>query len=240
MRHGPAAERSWSSANGYSAFRRRKDLEPPSQLKAELRPYQRVGYGWLRALSDSGFGGVLADDMGLGKTVQALALLAHRHLEVGTDRPSLLIVPTSLLGNWQRESARFAPGLKLLILHGPARDARFAEIAQHHLIVTTYPLVNRDNKVLFAQEYDLAILDEAQAVKNPTAAVSKHIRAIRARQRIALTGTPMENNLQELWSLYDWLIPGLLGERKAFTAEYRKPIEQFGDRAKQATALVPD
>ena len=210
-----------------------QDLEPPSQLKAELRPYQRVGYGWLRALSDSGFGGVLADDMGLGKTVQALALLAHRHLEVGTDRPSLLIVPTSLLGNWQRESARFAPGLKLLILHGPARDARFAEIAQHHLIVTTYPLVNRDNKVLFAQEYDLAILDEAQAVKNPTAAVSKHIRAIRARQRIALTGTPMENNLQELWSLYDWLIPGLLGERKAFTAEYRKPIEQFGDRAKQ-------
>ncbi len=210
------------------------DLEPPPQLQAELRPYQRVGYGWLRALSDSGFGGALADDMGLGKTMQALALLAHRHLEVGTDRPSLLIVPTSLLGNWQREAARFAPGLKLLILHGPARDARFTEIADHHLIVTTYPLVNRDHEVLFAQEYDLAILDEAQAVKNPAAAVAKRIREIRARQRIALSGTPMENNLQELWSLYDWLIPGLLGDRKAFTAKYRRPIEQLGDRAKQA------
>ena len=143
-------------------------------------------------------------------------------------------MPTSLLGNWQREAARFAPGLKLLILHGPARSARFGEIADHHLIVTTYPLINRDHEALFAQEYDLAILDEAQAVKNPAAAVAKRIRDIRARQRIALTGTPMENNLQELWSLYDWLIPGLLGDRKAFTAEYRRPIEQLGDRAKQA------
>ncbi len=210
-----------------------QDQAPPPQLKAELRPYQRTGYGWLRALTDCGFGGVLADDMGLGKTIQALALLAHRHLEAGADRPSLLIVPTSLLGNWQREAARFAPDLKLLRLHGPNRRDRFAEIPDHHVIMTTYPLVNRDHEDLFAQRYDLAILDEAQAVKNPAAAIAKHIRQIDARQRIALTGTPMENNLQELWALYDWLIPGLLGDRKGFTATYRKPIEQLGDRSQQ-------
>lgn len=219
-----------------------RDLTPPPQLVADLRPYQRTGYGWLRALTENGFGGALADDMGLGKTVQALALLAHRHLEEGSDRPSLLIVPTSLLGNWQREAARFAPGLELLILHGADRKARFSEISDHHLVITTYPLINRDHEALFAQDYDLAMLDEAQAVKNPAASVAKRIRAIRARQRLALTGTPMENNLQELWALYDWLIPGLLGDRKTFTSEYRKPIEQNGDQARQrqlATRVKP-
>jgi len=221
---------------------RNRDLAPPPQLACDLRPYQRKGYGWLRTLNEHGFGGVLADDMGLGKTVQALALLVHRHLEVRSDKPSLLIVPTSLLGNWRREAERFAPGLKLLILHGPDRKARFNEVADHHLVVTTYPLINRDHEALFAQDYDLVILDEAQAVKNPAASVARRIRDIQARQRIALTGTPMENNLQELWSLYDWLIPGLLGDRKSFNSEYRKPIEQTGDRLKQrqlATRVKP-
>ncbi len=210
-----------------------QDSLPPPGLTAELRPYQRTGYGWLRALSDTGFGGALADDMGLGKTVQALALLAHRHLEAGCDRPSLLVAPTSLLGNWRREAARFTPDLKLLVLHGPDRRARFAEIPKHHLIVTTYPLVNRDHADIFVHSYDLAILDEAQAVKNPAAAMAKRIREIDARMRLALTGTPMENNLQELWALYDWLIPGLLWDRKEFAAKYRRPIEQQGDRARQ-------
>ena len=207
--------------------------DTPPSLKAELRPYQQVGYGWLKALSESGFGGILADDMGLGKTVQALALLVHRHLEVKTDRPSLLVVPTSLIGNWQNEAARFAPDLKLLILHGPDRHERFAQISDNDLIITTYPLINRDHEVLFEHEFDLAILDEAQAVKNPTASVAKRIRQIKARQRIALTGTPLENNLTELWSLFDWLIPGLLGNRKSFASEYRRPIEQLGDRSRQ-------
>lgn len=209
------------------------DMEPPISLKADLRPYQRTGYGWLRTLADSGYGGVLADDMGLGKTVQALALLAHRHLEDGADRPSLLVAPTSLLGNWRREAARFAPGLKFLILQGLGRKEKFAEIPNHHVIATTYPLLNRDHEALFAHQFDVAILDEAQAVKNPASAVSKRIREIQARHRLALTGTPMENNLEELWSLFDWLVPGLLGDRKAFNAEYRRPIEQKGDRASQ-------
>ena len=209
------------------------ELAPPATLKGELRPYQRTGYGWLKALSESGFGGVLADDMGLGKTVQTLALLAHRHLEEKVERPSLLVVPTSLVGNWRREAARFVPDLKLLVLHGPDRRRRFPEIPDHHLVVTTYPLLNRDHEALFDRDYEIAVLDEAQAVKNPAAAVAKRIREIRAGQRLALTGTPLENNLQELWALYDWLVPGLLGNRRSFTAEFRTPIEKHGDRARQ-------
>lgn len=206
---------------------------PPAALKGELRPYQRTAYGWLKALAASGFGGVLADDMGLGKTVQTLALLAHQHLEKKADRPSLVIVPTSLVGNWRREAARFVPDLSVLVLHGPDRRKRIAEIEGHHLIVTTYPLLDRDGDALFGHDYEIAVLDEAQAVKNPASAVSKRIREIRARQRLALTGTPLENSLQELWALYDWLVPGLLGNRKKFTADFRTPIETHGDRVRQ-------
>lgn len=205
----------------------------PVSLKADLRPYQKQGYGWLKALTESGFGGILADDMGLGKTVQTLALLANHHLDNKTDRPSLLVVPTSLISNWQSEAERFTPDLRLLSLHGPGRHDRFAEINAHDLVITTYPLINRDHEALFSHEFELAILDEAQAVKNPAASVAKRIRHIKARQRLALTGTPMENNLMELWTLFDWLIPGFLGDRKGFGSEYRKPIERKGDKARQ-------
>ena len=207
--------------------------DQPASLKAELRPYQTQGYGWLKALSESGFGGILADDMGLGKTVQALSLLLHCHVEGKAEHPSLLVIPTSLVSNWLNEAARFAPDLKVLCLHGSKRHQRFDQIGTHDLVLTTYPLIHRDHEALFAHEYELAILDEAQAVKNPAASVAKHIRQIKARQRIALTGTPLENNLTELWALFDWLIPGFLGDRKGFGAEYRKPIEQRGDRARQ-------
>ena len=216
-----------------SALAEAPAVAAPAALRGVLRAYQRTGYGWLKALSECGFGGVLADDMGLGKTVQTLALLAHRHLELEVGCPSLLVVPTSLVGNWRREAERFVPELKLLVLHGPDRRLRFGNIPDHHLVVTTYPLVNRDHEALFEHEYDTAVLDEAQAVKNPAAGISKRIRGIRARQRLALTGTPMENSLQELWSLYDWLIPGLLGARKSFTKNYRTPIEKHGDQARQ-------
>ena len=232
-RRGPGDGRFWISAPRLRSLAEAPEVPAPAALRGTLRPYQRAGYGWLRALSESVFGGVLADDMGLGKTVQTLALLAHRHLEEKVALPSLLVVPTSLVGNWRREAARFVPDLKLLVLHGPDRRQRFREIPDHHLVVTTYPLLNRDHEALFGHDYDTAVLDEAQAVKNPAAAVSKRIREIRARQRLALTGTPLENNLQELWALYDWLIPGLLGNRKRFTAEFRTPIEKHGDRARQ-------
>ena len=210
-----------------------RETAPPPAFRGELRPYQGAGLGWLQAVADSGFGAALADDMGLGKTVQALALLAHRHLETGSDRPSLLVAPTSLVGNWVREAARFVPDLTVLPLRGPDRKRRFAEIPEHHLVITTYPLVNRDHEALFAHEYEVALLDEAQAVKNPASAGAKRIRAIRSRARLALTGTPVENNLIELWALYDWLIPGFLGDRRMFTRNYRTPIERHGNHARQ-------
>jgi len=210
------------------------DSQPPVALEGTLRPYQRTGYGWLRALCDTGFGGVLADDMGLGKTIQTLAMLAARHVEDKSERPSLLVVPTSLVGNWMREAERFAPGLKVLVLHGADRKDRFDEIPDNDLVITTYPLLHRDHKILFAHDYEFAILDEAQAVKNPTSANAKRIRSIEARQRLALTGTPVENNLEELWSLFDWLIPGLLGNRATFMKRFRRPIEKHNDRAARA------
>ncbi|NBB69923.1 MAG: DEAD/DEAH box helicase family protein, partial [Alphaproteobacteria bacterium] len=208
--------------------------EPPAGLAADLRPYQKTGYGWLSALRASGFGGVLADDMGLGKTVQTLALLAERHLAEASDRPSLLVAPTSLLSTWRREAERFAPALKVLILHGADRHRRFAEIDGHHLVVTTYPLLHRDHAKLAAQPWELVVLDEAQAVKNPASGGAKHIRTLEGRMRLALTGTPMENNLDELWALFDWLVPGLLGDRKTFRTRFRNAIEKHGDQGAQA------
>ena len=208
-------------------------VAPPPSLEANLRPYQQTGFGWLSALSQTGFGGVLADDMGLGKTIQALTLLAQRHLEDKSDRPSLVVVPTSLIGNWQREAAKFTPALKLLTLHGKDRKKLFGQIPDHDVIVTTYPLVHRDHEALFAQAWDTVILDEAQAIKNPKSTIAKRIRDIDARHRLALTGTPMENSLIELWALFDWLVPGLLGSRAGFVKNFRTPIEKHGDTERQ-------
>ncbi len=213
------------------------DPPMPKGFTGQLRPYQKTGLGWMNALGDTGFGGMLADDMGLGKTVQALAYLAGRvaaGTEAGDALPSLLIVPTSLVGTWASEAARFTPDLRVLVLHGPDRKTRFDQIDSHDIVITTYPLLHRDCEVLFRHDYDTAILDEAQMVKNPASRAAKLIRDVRARQRLALTGTPMENNLEELWSIFDWLIPGLLGNRKTFGQVFRKPIEKQGDRAAQA------
>lgn len=214
------------------------DADPPlpKGLIGELRPYQKTGLGWMTALGETGFGGVLADDMGLGKTVQALAYLAARTSATERQKrlPNLLIVPTSLVGTWSGEAARFTPNLRVLVLHGPDRKSLFEQIDKHDIVITTYPLLHRDCDVLFAHSYDTVILDEAQMVKNPASRSAKLIRDVQARQRLALTGTPMENNLEELWSLFDWLIPGLLGNRKTFGQHFRKPIEKQGDRSAQA------
>lgn len=219
---------------------------PPETFKGELRPYQSTGMAWMLALAGTGFGGVLADDMGLGKTVQTLAFLAsrlaHQKHQVPTPLPCLLVVPTSLVSNWRREAARFVPDLRVLALHGPDRKDEFKAIGEHDLVITTYPLLHRDHKVLFAQDYDIVILDEAQNVKNPTSQAAKLIREVSARQRLALTGTPMENNLEELWCLFDWLIPGLLGNRKSFSETFRKPIEKernLGRRVVLSKRIAP-
>lgn len=229
--------------------------QPPAHFKGSLRPYQKAGMAWMQALCDTGFGGILADDMGLGKTVQTLAFLASRRPELAkrhlappspTTRgrrtapppnqqlPCLLVVPTSLVSNWAREAARFVPGLSVLTLHGTGRKRYLKEMAQYDLIITTYPLLIRDCDALFAQNYDVVILDEAQNVKNPASQVAKLVRQIPGKHRLALTGTPMENNLEELWCLFDWLIPGLLGNRKSFGEQFRKPIEKEGNAERQA------
>jgi SNF2 family DNA or RNA helicase len=144
----------------------------------------------------------------------------------GVGRPSLAVVPTSLLMTWQREAARFTPDLRVLILHGPKRAALFDQITDHDLVVTTYGSLRRDIDQLSAQDFEIAILDEAQAVKNPRAATAKAVRLIKARMRIALTGTPVENNLEELWAIMDWCCPGLLGNRTSFNETWRRPIEK--------------
>lgn len=210
-------------------FRGITPVTPPTGLNATLRPYQQQGLNWLQFLREFGFGGVLADDMGLGKTLQTLAhLLAEK--EAGrADRPSLVVCPTSLIPNWRREAARFAPGLKVLTLHGPGRQQRFAAIAEHDLVLTTYPLLPRDLEALAAHEYHLLVLDEAQHIKNPLAKAAAAARTLSARQRLCLSGTPLENHLGELWSLFHFLMPGLLGSRERFARLFRQPIEKHGD-----------
>ena len=202
---------------------------PPSNFTAALRPYQADGLSWLSFLREVGLGGILADDMGLGKTVQALALIAGEKSEGRLDRPALVIAPTSLMANWRLEAEKFAPDLKVLTLHGLDRKARFAAIADSDLALTTYPLIARDKDVLQAQGWSLLILDEAQTVKNPDATTTRLIRDLTARQRFALTGTPLENHLGELWSLFNVVSPGFLGDRAWFTKAFRTPIEKRGD-----------
>ncbi len=184
------------------------------------------------SLLEAGFGGVLADDMGLGKTVQTLALLQARR-EAGAPGPALLIVPTSLLHGWQTQAAQFAPDLRFVVLHGPDRAALCDAALQADLVMTTYPLLARDRDWLAAQDWPLVILDEAQTLKNPASQMAKTLREVPARGRLALTGTPLENSLQDLWTLIDWVNPGLLGDRKRFQSIFRTPIEKHGDAAAQ-------
>ncbi|MGI4801423.1 MAG: DEAD/DEAH box helicase [Janthinobacterium lividum] len=206
----------------------------PPDFSALLRPYQQQGLDWLQFLRSAGLGGVLADDMGLGKTVQALAHLAVEQAQGRSEAPSLVICPTSLVANWQAEAQRFVPSLRCLVLHGADRASRFEAIGTHDVVITTYPLLARDHAVLLAREWHIVILDEAQTIKNPQATVSKLTRALQAKQRLCLSGTPLENHLGELWSLFDFLMPGFLGDRRHFGSRYRGPIEKGGNRVRQA------
>ena len=204
--------------------------ELPATFTATLRPYQARGVDWLQFLRTTGLGGVLADDMGLGKTVQALAHLAVEQASGRMDRPALVVAPTSVIGNWRREAERFAPGLKVLTLHGLDRRSRFGEIAAHDLVLTTYPLLARDHATLKAQPWHVIVLDEAQTIKNPDAATTRLVGELEARHRVCLTGTPLENHLGEVWSLFEFLSPDFLGDRQSFKRYWRTPIEKKGDR----------
>ena len=206
----------------------------PPTFHATLRPYQAQGVAWLDLLRESGLGGVLADDMGLGKTIQILALIALEKQRGRLTSPVLVVAPTSLMTNWSAEAQKFAPDLKVLVLHGPDRKERFAAIAEHDLVLTTYPLIARDREVLLAREWHIAVLDEAQTIKNPDAATTRWLRDIRAAHRFCLTGTPMENHLGELWSIMSFANPGYLGDKAAFSRQWRTPIEKRGDKIRSA------
>lgn len=201
----------------------------PRGLKADLRPYQMDGYNWLHFLGKYGLSGILADDMGLGKTVQTLAYLMSLKEKKKLERPSIIIMPTSLIANWESESERFAPSLKTLTIHGKNRTGAFKDIKNADLVFTTYPLLPRDLDQLLEHKWSIIILDEAQAIKNPSAKMTQAACKLEGDQRLCLTGTPVENHLGEAWSLFTFLMPGLLGDNKKFTRLYRVPIEKHGD-----------
>ncbi|MDR2849556.1 MAG: DEAD/DEAH box helicase [Verrucomicrobiota bacterium] len=206
-------------------------LPPPAAFCGELRPYQLRGFSWLVFLRRWGFGACLADDMGLGKTVQTLVFLLHEQAR-GEKRPVLLVGPMSVLGNWQREALRFAPGLRCLLHHGAQRwhgDSFVRETRGFDLVCTSYPLLHRDYADLRKVAWAGIVLDEAQNIKNPDTRQAQAARALPADYRIALTGTPMENHVGDLWSIMDFLNPGLLGKRAVFREKFFRPIQSGTD-----------
>ena len=207
-----------------------QEVDKPDGLVAELRDYQKEGLNWLMFLNEYGFSGVLADDMGLGKTVQTLAYLLYKKQHQLLTLPAMVICPTSLVGNWLNEAIKFTPDLKVLVLHGVNRHQFFKDINDYDLVITTYPLIARDFKEFADFSFSDLILDEAQTIKNPLAKMTKSIKLIDAKQRLCLTGTPMENHLGELWSLFDFLMPGFLGSYSTFNRVYRKGIEGEGNQ----------
>ena len=216
-----------------------EDVTPPPTFLGELRPYQQKGLTWLAGMASLPLGAVLADDMGLGKTVQVIALIQHVRAQMAADgdMPGQVLVccPTSLIGNWQREIARFAPDLDVHVHHGPMREARASQLDGHDVIVTSYGLIARDREMLAGVDWGMVVFDEAQSVKNPDTEQARSVRLLKAPIRLALTGTPMENRLLELWSILDLVNPGLLGTASAFSRRFAAPIERAGDEQAAAT-----
>lgn len=210
-----------------------KAAKAPRTLKAELRPYQLTGMAWLNFLHEAELCGVLADDMGLGKTVQTLAHVLSLKQRRRLSGPVLVVAPTSVLHNWAREAARFAPSLRTRVWHGAERHDDPLTACDALLVVTSYALALRDQVLLAAHGFVLLVLDEAQTIKNPAAKVTQALKRMPISQRICLTGTPLENHLGELWSLFDFLMPGMLGPQKRFSQHFRTPIEKHGDAERQ-------
>ncbi len=210
------------------------ELSAPDSFQGELRPYQRQGLAWLQNLRSNDLAGYLGDDMGLGKTAQTIAHIALEHENARSVDPALIVVPTSLVPNWSAELARFAPHLKFVIMHGLDRHERWDEIPAAHVVITTYAILVRDVEAMKARRWSLVVLDEAQAIKNPDSKAMRAACSLEADQRLCLSGTPVENNLGELWSQFAFLMPGLLGDRKSFQKRYRTPIEKRGDSVRAA------
>ncbi|HET8995463.1 MAG TPA: DEAD/DEAH box helicase, partial [Acetobacteraceae bacterium] len=232
-------------ARHVARFRSAADIPPvsvPQEFTATLRPYQQQGVNWLQHLRASELGGLLADDMGLGKTAQTIAHIAVEHAEGRLDRPALVVVPTSLVPNWTAELARFAPHLRVVVLHGLDRHEKRRELGSVHVAITTYTVLARDIDEMAQIAWHLVVLDEAQAIKSPAAKATHAVCRLETRHRLCLSGTPIENNLGELWSQFAFLMPGLLGQRKHFSRRFRTPIEKENDpvrRRQLATRIRP-
>ena len=217
----PAA---WRERAAKQSGEAKLDCPPLGDLEPVLRPYQKQGVAWLHFLRTNGFGGILADEMGLGKTLQTLAYLRFIRQSQPGLAPMLVICPTSLVFNWQAEVRKFTPELKVLALHGPDRHARFADIPASDLVVTSYALIRRDAEKYRGLEFDTVVLDEAQHIKNRQTQNAQAVKAVRAKHRLVLTGTPLENSVLDLWSIFDFLMPGYLGTAKDFRERYELPI----------------
>lgn len=210
-------------------------VAPPAELRATLRSYQQTGVEWLQHLRACEVGGILADDMGLGKTLQTIAHLAIEKAEGRLEDPAMVVAPTSLCFNWRREIEKFAPHLRTVVLRGPKRHALYSKIADVDVVITSYPILVRDEERLSEYDWSTLILDEAHTIKNTRSQAHRCAKQIRAEHRICLTGTPVENHLGELWALFDFVQPGFLGDEMSFRRWYRMPIEQQGDEERLAT-----
>lgn len=233
----------WSSLESLTALLNQDQplIEPipiPDNFLGTLREYQHTGVNWIGFLQAHELGGILADDMGLGKTVQVLAYLLHLKNTGMLDKPCLVIVPTSLINNWMSESKKFTPDLRFLPFHGGDRIEHQHALNDYDVILTSYPLMIYDKHVHIEQQYHTIILDEAQAIKNPAAQTTQVINKLKARYRLCLTGTPMENHLGELWSLFHFLMPGFLGSRQQFTKVFRTPIENQKDTSRRTQLIT--
>lgn len=210
------------------------DIPVPASLQASLRPYQQHGLNWLQFLRQHGLGGILADDMGLGKTLQTLAHVLVEKEAGRLTRPALVVAPVSLMGNWRREAERFTPTLRTLVLHGKERHESAGQMAAHDLVIVPYSLLQRDRERWLDQPWHLVVLDEAQNIKNASTHAAQVVAELNTRHRLCLSGTPMENHLGELWSLFHFLMPGFLGSQTRFKQLFRTPIEKLGDSGRLA------
>lgn len=213
-------------------FKEVKQLLAPQNLNATLRPYQLQGMSYMNFLREYHFGGILADEMGLGKTVQTLSFLQYMK-EKGCKGPNLIIVPTSVLPNWEREAQKFVPGMSRLIIYGARRENMFKKISETDLIITTYALLRRDLEEMLKFRFNAIILDEAQNIKNPNTITARSVRKLDSRFKLCLSGTPIENSLLELWSLFEFLMPGFLGSQHAFQKGFVKPIKDGDEESLQ-------